>query len=168
MCRGSAGSTQSNVLQLQTSGPGKSLSMRSFSSRANGSAASAPFQSGKTAVSTLYREWAYREWAYEQIGIAINASSCRSAIHARLQTLFTILHTCGCNVSAQQKQLAATTTYGIALRTIGALLRPELCLCRLSRIRLKSSLPHEGQRPGPAQLCGFRVCRRPIGQATQE
>lgn len=52
-CRAKAGLSQSNVLQLQTDGPGKSISMRGFSSRATGSAASAPYEIGKSAVSTF-------------------------------------------------------------------------------------------------------------------
>ena len=54
--RAQAGVSQSNVLQLQTDGPGKSISMRGFSSRASGSAASAPYEIGKTAVSNSIQQ----------------------------------------------------------------------------------------------------------------
>lgn len=50
-CRGEAGSAQSSVLQVQTAGGiGKVLQLLTFSARALGAAASAPFKAGVPAV----------------------------------------------------------------------------------------------------------------------
>jgi len=48
--REAAGPAQSNVLQIQTTGPGKVMSLLAFSSKALGAAAAAPYEPGKLAV----------------------------------------------------------------------------------------------------------------------